>query len=102
MAVSGRRVTRAAVAALVFLAVASLLLGAASLRHSHSGTSVGLWNEEHDLTLFALTRAASPLPPTVVMVIVLLVVSPVVLVDPRTPASPPAVHGESRAPPVGC
>ena len=37
----------------LLLSVVALLLAGASLPHTHAGSSPGLWNADHDLTLMA-------------------------------------------------
>jgi hypothetical protein len=37
----------------LLLAVVALLLAGASLPHTHAGSSPGIWNADHDLTLMA-------------------------------------------------
>ena len=37
----------------LLLGVVALLLAGASLPHTHAGSSPGLWNADHDLTLMA-------------------------------------------------
>jgi hypothetical protein len=38
----------------LLLGVVALLLAGASLPHTHAGSSPGLWNADHDLTLMAV------------------------------------------------
>ncbi len=37
----------------MLVAVVALLLAGASLPHTHAGSSAGIWNADHDLTLMA-------------------------------------------------
>lgn len=85
---------------LVGLALAGLLLSAASIPHSHGPGLPGLYNQEHDLSYLAtfgggglLPDAPSAAPP---LVLVALAVAAAVGV-------PPVVwrrHADSRAPPT--
>jgi hypothetical protein len=85
---------------LVALAVAGLLLGAASIPHSHSPGLPGLYNQEHDLGYLATFGGGAPLPeaPSAAPLVVLVVLALIAGVG-----APPIVwrrHADFRAPPL--
>jgi len=94
-----RYASRLPLIALLLLAAAGMVLQAGSVSHVHAGSTAGLYNEEHDLTLMAglaghvvladttpalaLDTVAALLPPAAV----------------EHPATRIALAGDSRAPP---
>jgi len=85
------------IAAVLLLVLVALILQGASLPHTHTG--VGLYNQEHDLTLYAASGTIGPLPVTpllVVSVVTIALVPPV----PVAPAGFVTRDAESRAPPA--
>ena len=84
--------------ALLLAAVVAMVALGAALPHTHAGAS-GLYNQEHDLTLYAVAGSAALVdtaPPHFVDV-VLTAVSFVAV--PRPPSVARA-HGDCRAPPT--
>jgi hypothetical protein len=87
------------VAALIRLGLTALVAQGACVPHTHTGAGVGLFNEEHDLTLLAIAGIAGPVPVGVLLSVIMVTVSLCVSV-------PPAPHvvvsrdAESRAPPA--
>ncbi|MGH7313355.1 MAG: hypothetical protein ACREJV_09285 [Candidatus Rokuibacteriota bacterium] len=87
-------------ALLVALALASLVLAAATVPHTHVTSQPGLFNQEHDLSYLAALGGVAPL------VQVIDAVAPVVVVaaTPVAPAPPlasrPGRHQNPRAPPL--
>jgi hypothetical protein len=86
---------------LVFLlAVAGLVLSGASLPHVHALERPGFYNQEHDLGYLAAFGNAGPLPGTIAVGPLAVVVS----LDERPTAVSPAVapkrHADFRAPPT--
>ena len=85
---------------LVVLAVAGVVLGAASIPHNHAAGHPGLYNQEHDLSYLATFGGAAPLPdaPSAAPLVLL-----VVLAATAVAGAPPVVwrrHADFRAPPV--
>ena len=85
---------------LVALAVASSLLGAASIPHSHGPGLPGLYNQEHDLGYLATFGGSAPLPdaPSAAP-LVLLVALAIVAAAGATPILSRR-HADFRAPPL--
>ncbi len=87
-------------ALLVVLGLAAVLLAGASLSHLHASGGLGLWNEEHDLSLLAaLGTAASQPDATPVMALELALILALALAGAR-PASAPLRLSAPRAPPL--
>jgi hypothetical protein len=94
------RTSRIAVS-LLFVAVAALLAGSASISHTHVSSTPGLFNEEHDLTYLATLGAGSGVVPDAPSSAPFAVVESWITV--HAPASPPAAatrDQDSRAPPL--
>lgn len=91
---------RLRVSLLILLLAVPLLLQGATLPHTHFGAPDGLFNQEHDLTLLAITgTVASPDVATPVLTLTLLIVA--VAAGVRTVAvASPARAAASRAPPA--
>ena len=85
--------------ALVLVAVIALLAQGACVPHTHSGIGVGLYNEEHDLTLMSASSVVGPLPVTP-LVVVSVVTAPLLLPTPPAPSTVVSRDAESRAPPA--
>jgi hypothetical protein len=85
-------------ALLLLVLVVPLLLQAASLPHTHSGS--GLFNQEHDLTLLATQAAGVSLAVAAAALLPIVVV--VALSIPASPTHAVAVVADAgpRAPPV--
>jgi hypothetical protein len=85
---------------LVVLALAGVILGAASIPHSHALGLPGLYNQEHDLGYLATFGGGAPLPdaPSAAPLVVV-----VVLAAASAAGVPPAVwrrHADFHAPPL--
>jgi len=87
------------ISALLLLVLTALILQGACLPHTHSGVGVGLYNQEHDLTLYAASGTIGPLPVTPLLV-VSVVTSTLVPPVPMAPAGFVTRDAESRAPPA--
>ncbi len=84
----------------LLLGVAAFLLAGASLPHLHASGELGLWNEEHDLSLMAaLGSAAAQLDAAPALVPVLVLVATLAPVVVRL-AGAPLRFSDSRAPPA--
>jgi hypothetical protein len=92
--------TRPVRVALLLLLVLPLLLQGASLPHTHFGAPDGFFNQEHDLTLLAIVGAVASLDAAAPSVLLVLVVSALVVVARRRPATATVGAADSRAPPV--
>jgi len=85
---------------LVTLALAGVVLAAATVPHTHATAQPGLYNQEHDLSYLAALGGVAPLVQTVG------VAAPVVEVAAALARSAPALvsrpgrHPDSRAPPL--
>ena len=87
-------------ALLLALGLTAFLLAGACLPHLHVSGGLGLWNEEHDLSLMAaLGTAASLLDAAPVVVLVLVLVLTLAASAVRL-AGAPLRLSDSRAPPV--
>ncbi len=84
--------------ALLFVAVAVLLVQGASVPHTHADAP-GLYNQEHDLTLYAVSSAAA-LPDAAPALFVVVVLAAPALVAVSRPDSPARAHADPRAPPA--
>jgi hypothetical protein len=85
-------------AVLLLVAVAAMVMQGAALPHTHAGAP-GLYNQEHDLTLYAAAGSAAlvdAVPPLFVDVV--LTALPFVVVS--RPPSAFRAHGDCRAPPT--
>jgi hypothetical protein len=85
---------------LLLLLVLPLLMQGGSLPHTHSDDPEGFFNQEHDLTLLAITGTVGSLDagvPFLVLTLVVIAVASVV----RCAAAPARAHAaSSRAPPA--
>jgi hypothetical protein len=84
--------------ALLLVAAAAMILLGAAVPHTHAGAA-GLYNQEHDLTLYAVSGSAALVEPvpTLFVDVVLTAVSFVAV--PR-PSSRGTAHADCRAPPA--
>ena len=83
----------------LLLGVVALLLAGASLPHSHAGSTPGLWNADHDLTLMAAFGThACQLDAMPVLGIALVLSAAISLAAARLAAAPGRLS-DSRAPP---
>ena len=79
------------------LLVLALLAHGACVPHTHVG--VGLFNADHDLTLFATTRTVGSLP-VAALLFVSLATAPQAIWLPSAPTGRSPRDADSRAPPV--
>ena len=83
----------------LLLGVVALVLAGASLPHTHAGSTPGLWNADHDLTLMAAFGThACQLDAMPVIGIALVLAAAISLAAARLAAAP-ARLSDSRAPP---
>jgi hypothetical protein len=86
------------VAGLLFVLLALVTPGAC-LPHSHSGVGAGIYNEDHDLGMFAASGSAAALPISVPLFVDVVVA--LLCVSARSvPVSLATRDAESRAPPA--
>lgn len=83
-------------AVLLVAAAAMILLGAA-VPHTHAGAA-GLYNQEHDLTLYAVSVGAALVEPVPTFFVDLVLAAVSFVVVPRAP-SRACAHADCRAPP---
>ncbi len=83
----------------LLLGVVALVLAGASLPHTHAGSTPGLWNADHDLTLMAAFGThACQLDAMPVIGIALVLAAALSLAAARLAAAPARLC-DSRAPP---
>jgi hypothetical protein len=87
------------ITALIVFVLVALVAPGACVPHTHTGQGVGLFNEEHDLTLLAIGGIAAPLPVAVLLSVVMMAVSFSASVPPA-PVVFVSRDAESRAPPA--
>jgi len=90
---------RRAVLLLLLVSVTAFLLVGVALPHRHDPSAPGLYNEEHDLGLMAVSAAHALLAdglPTIALVALVAALTPLVLADPE---AAPRRLSPSRAPP---
>lgn len=85
---------------LVVLLALPLLLQGASLPHTHFGAPDGFFNQEHDLTLLAITGTVASLDATAPAVTLVVVVTAMAVAARRRPLPTRGRTADSRAPPV--
>jgi hypothetical protein len=84
---------------LVTLALAGLLLTGATVPHTHVTSTIGLFNQEHDLHLAALGGVA-PLADAVGVVVPVVVVAAAPLRAAPAPTTEPGRNADPRGPPL--
>jgi hypothetical protein len=87
------------VASLLPLLLFAIILQGACPPHTHTDFGAGLFNADHDLTLFATTRTVGQLA-GIVILFVSFSTAPLVLVAPTESSALAAGGADSRAPPV--
>jgi hypothetical protein len=85
---------------LVTLALASVLLAAATVPHSHLTGAPGLYNQEHDLSYLAALGGVAPLVQTVGAVVPVVVVTTALVALAPAPDAELDRHPDPRAPPL--
>jgi hypothetical protein len=83
----------------ILCAAVPLLLQGATLTHTHERGNPGLYNQEHDFTLYAISGATALPEAVAVIVAIVLAVSVYMVASPR-PRRIACAAGESRAPPA--
>ena len=84
--------------ALLLVAAAAMILLGAAVPHTHAGAH-GVYNQEHDLTLYAVSAGAALVERASTLVVDVVLTAVSVVAVPRAPALARA-HGASRAPPA--
>jgi hypothetical protein len=79
--------------------VAPLLLQGATLTHTHDRGKPGLYNQEHDFTLYAISGATALPEAAAAIVAIVLAVSVCIAAAPR-PRRITCAAADSRAPPA--
>jgi len=85
---------------LVTLALAGLLLAAATVPHTHATAQPGLYNQEHDLSYLAALGGVAPVVQAVGAVAPVVVVAAALALSAPALVSRPGRHPDSRAPPL--
>jgi hypothetical protein len=83
----------------LLLGVVALLLAGASLPHTHAGSTPGLWNADHDLTLMAAFGTHACQLDAMPVIGIALVLAAAVSLAASHVAAAPARLADSRAPP---
>ena len=83
----------------LLLSVVALLLAGASLPHTHAGSSPGLWNADHDLTLMAAFGTHACQLDAMPVIGIALVLAAAVSLAAAQVGPAPARLSDSRAPP---
>jgi hypothetical protein len=86
------------VIAFVAVALLAIALQGATVPHTHEAS--GLYNFDHDLTIFAALGGGAPLPGTSAALPIDPTVTPLAARDESATDSAPRHHPASRAPPV--
>ncbi|HEV8586378.1 MAG TPA: hypothetical protein VGT02_15535 [Methylomirabilota bacterium] len=76
-----------------------LLFAGAAMVHTHDGPGLGLYNQEHDRTFYAVAGAAA-LTAAATAVLVVVLATPLVVSAARRAEALPCAGADSRAPPV--
>ena len=82
------------------LGLAAFVLAGATLLHLHASGELGLWNEEHDLSLMATVGAAASLLDAAPVVVLVLVLVLTLASGTDRLAGAPLRLADSRAPPA--
>jgi hypothetical protein len=85
---------------LVTLALAGILLAAATIPHTHLTAAPGLYNQEHDLSYLAALGGVGPLGQVVGAVVSVVVVAVALVASVPAHAAEPDRHSDPRAPPL--
>jgi hypothetical protein len=88
------------IALLLALLTVPLVLQGASVPHTHFGAPNGFFNQEHDLTLQAVTATVASLDTTAPAVTLVLVVTALAVLARRRALTTVRSAADSRAPPV--
>jgi hypothetical protein len=92
-------VPRSVILFAILCAIAPLLLQGATLTHTHERGNPGLYNQEHDFTLYAISGAAV-LPETVAAIVAFVLAISVCIAAPPRPRSIAYAAADCRAPPA--
>ena len=94
-----RHAPRALALLILGMVLGPLLLAGATLAHTHDGTGIGLYNQEHDLVLMGALGSVAPLP-TLVVAVALVVAALLICASALAPDSSARRLEVSRAPPT--
>ena len=83
----------------ILCCVAPLLLQGATLTHTHERGNPGLYNQEHDFTLYAISGATA-LPEAAAAIVAIVLAVSVCIVAPSRPRRIACAAADSRAPPA--
>jgi len=83
----------------LLLGVVALVLAGASLPHTHAGSTPGLWNADHDLTLMATFGTHACQLDAMPVIGIALVLAAAISLAAAPLAAAPARLPDSRAPP---
>ncbi|MGH7301931.1 MAG: hypothetical protein ACRELZ_01480 [Candidatus Rokuibacteriota bacterium] len=83
----------------MLMAVVALLLAGASLPHTHAGSSAGIWNADHDLTLMAVFGTHACQPGAMAVLGIVLAFAAMVSLAGAHVAAAPLRLSDCRAPP---
>ena len=84
----------------IIAAVAPLLAHGATLAHTHDRGTPGLYNQEHDFTLHAVSSAAAALPEATPALVAIVVAVVLCVVLPGRPYRLVGAAADPRAPPA--
>jgi hypothetical protein len=83
----------------LLLGVVALVLAGASLPHTHAGSTPGLWNADHDLTLMAAFGTHACQLDAMPVIEIALVLAAAISLAAAHPTAAPVRLSDSRAPP---
>ena len=86
-------------AVVLAIVLVPLLLAGATVAHTHDGAGFGFYNQEHDLTLYAVSGAAALIAAATTVLVVVLT-TPLVVPAARSVVALACAGADSRAPPV--
>jgi hypothetical protein len=92
-------VPRSLILLAILCAVAPLVVQGATLSHTHERGNPGLYNQEHDFTLYAVSVAAA-LPEAATALVAIVVAASLCVVLPQRPHRLVGAAADSRAPPA--
>lgn len=93
-------VSRALAWWILAVAAVPMLLAGGSLPHTHDDPGVGLYNQEHDLTIFYVAAGAAALTVAGPAVLVVVFATSLIVAAPRRTEARPGAGADSRAPPA--
>jgi hypothetical protein len=84
---------------ILLAAVVPLVAQGATLTHTHERGKPGLYNQEHDFSLYAVSGAAA-LPEAATVIVAIVLTVSICIVAPRRPARIAYAAADPRAPPA--